>query len=176
MPDQENPEVITEVTPIVPTNSAARAPVTVPENEAVNPPIITPTETEAENKAEVIPEAEPLTTPTQALPDQAAIPSPTTSPDQGVPSTPTIDPVTTSKNTFSDLITKAKNAIWSKRNAKLEKIMALFIAQQAMTSRQIADILHISDTSARRYLSILKKQGKIQETGRGEKATYTLLR
>lgn len=64
----------------------------------------------------------------------------------------------------------ARATIQLRREKKLGKIMALFAKQTAVTNDEVEKLLHVSDATATRYLSLLEKRGKLKQvgtTGRG---------
>lgn len=69
-----------------------------------------------------------------------------------------------------ELLIKARNAIQFRKRKKLDKVMSLFLKQSKITNDEVEKFLHVSDATATRYLSILKKEGKIKQSGRTGKA------
>ena len=64
----------------------------------------------------------------------------------------------------------ARATIQLRREKKLAKIMTLLAAQTAVTNDEVEKLLHVSDATATRYLSILAERGKLKQvghTGRG---------
>lgn len=74
---------------------------------------------------------------------------------------------------LSTLLVKARSVIQFRKRKKLEKIMSLFIKNQSISNDQVEKLLHVSDATATRYLSILEKEGKIRKsTPKGSKTSY----
>ena len=70
------------------------------------------------------------------------------------------------KNKILELLVKAKNAIQFRKRKKLDKIMTLFLKKSKITNDEVEKFLHISDATATRYLSQLKKENKIKQVGK----------
>ena len=52
--------------------------------------------------------------------------------------------------------------------------MTLFEKKQEITNDEVEKLLHVSDTTATRYLDHLEKQGRITQRGKtGHAVTYT---
>ena len=60
----------------------------------------------------------------------------------------------------------ARATIQLRREKKLAKIMALFAKQTTVTNDEVEKLLHVSDATATRYLSILAERGKLKQVGR----------
>jgi len=71
-----------------------------------------------------------------------------------------------------ELFIKAQNAIQIRKRKKLNKVMTMFLVQEKITNDQVEKLLHVSDSTATRYLAILKKEGKIKQNGRIGKWVY----
>ncbi|MEK9153550.1 MAG: hypothetical protein AAB723_03060 [Patescibacteria group bacterium] len=84
-------------------------------------------------------------------------------------------PVIISKNNWaSELLVKARNAIQFRKIKKLDKILNLFAKRTSITNNEVEKLLHVSDATATRYLSILEKEGKIKQTGKtGHAVSYS---
>jgi Fic family protein len=52
------------------------------------------------------------------------------------------------------------------RQKHLDQIMAIFNPGDEITNDKVEHLLHISDTSAERYLDELEKQGKLTQVGK----------
>ncbi len=73
-----------------------------------------------------------------------------------------------------ELLLKAKDAIAFRKRKKLDKVMGIFLKRTSVTNDEVEKLLHVSDATATRYLSILEKEGKIVQTGRtGRAVSYT---
>lgn len=104
------------------------------------------------------------------IPEQISTPTPLSSGE--VPSS--IAPIPTNKNFLIELLVKARSKIQFRRRSKLEKIMSLFAKKQEITNDGVEKLLHVSDSTATRYLEQLEKENKIIQsgnTGRGVKYT-----
>ncbi|MCX6751415.1 MAG: hypothetical protein NT161_01455 [Candidatus Nomurabacteria bacterium] len=78
------------------------------------------------------------------------------------------------KNSIRELLNKAKNAIQFRKRKKLNKVMSLFLKKSKITNDEVEKFLHISDATATRYLSQLKKEGKIKQNGKtGKGVSYS---
>jgi hypothetical protein len=83
------------------------------------------------------------------------------------PIKPELIPVIISpKNSIRELLEKAKNAIQFRKRKKLDRVMSLFLKQSKITNDEVEKFLHVSDATATRYLSQLKKENKIKQTGK----------
>ncbi len=71
-----------------------------------------------------------------------------------------------------ELLIKARMAIQIKKQKKLEKIMNLFLTKKKIDNSDVRDLLHIADGTATGYLNILKKEGKIEQNGKGKAIYY----
>lgn len=76
------------------------------------------------------------------------------------------------RNKILELLTKAKNAIQFRKRKKLNKIMSLFLKKSKITNDEVEKFLHISDATTTRYLSQLKKEGKIKQNGKTGKNVF----
>ena len=72
-----------------------------------------------------------------------------------------------------ELLIKARMAIQMKKQKKLEKIMNLFLIKKKIDNSDVRDLLHVADGTATDYLNILKKEGKIEQNGKGSAIYYT---
>ena len=80
-------------------------------------------------------------------------------------------------NHMSELLEKEHEAINNKRQKRLDSIMTLFAKQTNITNDEVEKFLHVSNATATRYLSILKKENKIiQNRKTGKSVFYTLLK
>ena len=86
------------------------------------------------------------------------------------------------KTSFSRWIAKGREVIAGKRRKKIEKIMTLFDPSTSLragknrgvTNDDVEKLLHDSDATATRYLSILEQEGKIKQTGKtGHAVSYS---
>ena len=73
-----------------------------------------------------------------------------------------------------DLLTKARQTIQQRKQKKLEKILEFLNTKDKITNDEVEKLLHVSDATATRYLSALKKQGAIKQVGKtGHAVSYT---
>ena len=88
-----------------------------------------------------------------------------------LPSIPVVVPKT---NPIRELLNNARFAIQTRKKKKLEKIMLLFAKRTSITNDEVEKLLHISDATATRYLTILKKENKIKQNGKtGKGVSYS---
>jgi hypothetical protein len=67
---------------------------------------------------------------------------------------------------WGELLVMARNAMQFRKRKKLDRVMSLFLEKSKITNDEVEKLLHVSDATATRYLSELKKQGKIKQNGR----------
>ncbi len=184
----ENEEVSQDATGVITggdttVSPPAPQPVQVEASEQAAPEIVVP---EAVIPSEQIvletpetvsqPEAQPETQPDVALtfPEPVSVPLPQ--------SVQTVEPAVqqpivnnnTNKNFISELLLKARAKIQLKKRLKLEKIMGLFAKKPQITNDQVEKVLHVSDSTATRYLDQLEKENKIKQNGKtGKGVVYT---
>ena len=118
-------------------------------------------------------EAEPIT---QALPqaeeakptknETETILEPTPFAEAKLPQAPSIF----SREGARAVIAKAQQAIQFGKRKKLDRVMSLFAKRTNITNDEVEKLLHVSDATATRYLSILEKENKIKQTGKTGKA------
>src|SRR3990167_8469424 len=73
-----------------------------------------------------------------------------------------------------ELLVLARNAIQFRKRKKLDRVMALFLKQSKITNDEVEKLLHVSDATATRYLSILEKENKIKQVGKtGKGVSYS---
>lgn len=83
------------------------------------------------------------------------------------------NPIKPQAGTFSNLLIKAREAVQFRKRKKLDKIMSMFEKHQSISNDQVEKLLHISDATATRYLSILEKEGKIRKSyPKGRSVSY----
>ena len=156
-----------EPVPEVPESTAVSEPETVvaPAGEAPAEPVATTPEPETAQAGGT----EPLPEPTPTQPEPVKEEKPVVRRDD----TPTAKPeekTVTEKEKLGLLRQMARATIQLRREKKLTKIMTLLAAQTAVTNDEVEKLLHVSDATATRYLSILAERGKLKQvghTGRG---------
>jgi hypothetical protein len=141
MPDDAVPEApIPDVAPIEQSRAAP---------EPTQEEVVAPDAPTAQ-----IPANEPFTPAPEPLPEQPSAPA-------------SGNPVA---NLARDLAAKARAVIQSRKRAKLDKVMEAITKHGDITNDQVEKLLHVSDATATRYLSILEKEGKITQVGKTGKS------
>ena len=175
-PADENPAVVdnpskpitaTDIPDPIPTFEP-EAPVAITEEPK---PIVEP---------ETTPTIIPTATPTPIVITPTPEPSPVVSPPVvSSPPTPlsTLDRVSLAfKNNMMnarELLVKAHAVVSARRRKKIDSIMNLFLTKKKIKNSEVRDLFHITDETATVYLNILKKEGKIQQNGKGGWIYYT---
>ncbi|MEK7564596.1 MAG: hypothetical protein AAB510_03485 [Patescibacteria group bacterium] len=125
-----------------------------PNPEPISEPVKTPESTTAQ-----IPVNEPLAEKPEPPKEQAK---------------PVLVPVILKRSFAIELLIKARNAIQFRKRKKLNRVMSLFLAHSKITNDNVEKLLHVSDATATRYLSILEKEGKIKQNGKtGKGVSYS---
>ncbi len=119
---------------------------------------------------------EPLSSELEPILEEAKPPSIETEPapiaEAKLPQTETTVP----RNGMRELFAKAQNAIQFRKRKKLDKVMSLFAKRTSITNDEVEKLLHVSDATATRYLSILEKENKIKQMGKtGKSVMYEKL-
>ena len=100
-----------------------------------------------------------------------SVSEPSEAPEPETAQTPVNEPF---RNPVAALLVTARNAIQFRKRKKLDRIMTLFEKRTSITNDEVEKFLHVSDATATRYLSILEKEGKIQQIGRtGKGVSYS---
>src|SRR3989338_11341450 len=76
------------------------------------------------------------------------------------------EPKSQIKNSVREVLAKAQLAIQNKKRKKLDSILTLFAKRTNITNDEVEKFLHVSDATATRYLSQLKKENKIKQVGK----------
>ena len=121
---------------------------------------------------ETPPKAEefPQTPPQQGTVQPELPPTPASAPA----SMPAQAPTETPQNILMLLLTKARLVTQLRKQKKLIKIIGLFAKKSHITNDDVEKLLHVSDATALRYLTQLKKENKITQVGKtGQGVTYT---
>ena len=139
-----------------PTN--ADMPLANNDNQEPTPTGDQPTEPEKPDSTEVIPEQSETTNTTQTQ----------------TPQMPANEPFVTEQNPsfFRRLLIKAQESIQFRKRKKLDKIMSMFEIKSKITNDEVEKLLHVSDATATRYLTILKQENKIKQEGKTGKAVF----
>lgn len=182
-PQEPAPEA-TQAVPESPSPTAeAPAETPLPETtQTVPEPASAPEVTPSEPAVEVPPPVEVQT-------DQPATPTAQIPPNEPIapesePIKPEPDPIqppssaalaqTGILHTARDLLTKARVSIQDRKRKKRDKIMAALNTKNKITNDEVEKLLHVSDATATRYLSVLVKEGKIkQEKRTGAGVSYS---
>ena len=69
-------------------------------------------------------------------------------------------------HTAHDLLVKARVALQDRKRKKRDKIMEALTKKNKITNDEVEKLLHVSDATATRYLSVLVKEGKIKQDRR----------
>lgn len=69
-------------------------------------------------------------------------------------------------HTARDLLIKARVSIQDRKRKKRDKIMEALTKKNRITNDEVEKLLHVSDATAARYLSVLAKEGKIMQVGK----------
>lgn len=108
------------------------------------------------------------------LEPQNQLPAPVSAPVEPAPTPiPAVQAVAsaTAPNPRS-LLAKALEKIQFRKRAKLEKIMKFAQGRKEITNDQVEKLLHISDSTAQRYLIQLAKEGKLKRIGKDGSSLY----
>ena len=131
-----------------------------------------PTEAESDQKikekqAENEPTPKPVSEPEQA-PELQTAQTPVNEPLGSKPDSES------KTNLARNLWNKALFAIQFRKRKKLDRVMSLFLQKSKITNDEVEKLLHVSDATATRYLSILEKEGKIKQSGKtGKSVSYS---
>ena len=168
-----------DVPPVTPEASqdAFTMPPNKDQNEAVNP---APDESLSEVKQEssqTEAQNEPVSEPPQSIEAENSATLPSQTPQTStfepfVTYTPQNSQTTNSQNHMKELLDKEHIAIENKRRKKLDSIMNLLAKQENITNDEVEKFLHVSNATATRYLSILKKENKIMQNGKTGKSVF----
>ena len=192
-----------DTTPVEMPLGAPEAPKVEPVSESPNIPVDTGVTVEAELEKTpeniVISEPQPETAPasapptpeategqseamagTQTAPEQTISPpaessveTAQTTPNEPLKPEPDIPTVPTTSLALK-LLVKAREAIQFRRRKKLDRLMTLFLKKPQITNDDVEKLLHVSDATATRYLSILEREGEIKQSGKtGKGVSYS---
>jgi len=142
-----------------------------------NAPISAPEPTAQTPANEPLPVTpEPVTTEPVPIPAPVA-PTPEIPKDEPVKEEPmetTPEVIVPASGLALKLLIKAREAIQFRRRKKLDHLMSLFLKKSQITNDDVEKLLHVSDATATRYLSILEKEGKIKQSGKtGKGVVYS---
>jgi hypothetical protein len=187
MPDTNQPELtpsetpVSEENPVSPdTTESIPASTSEPSDMPSEAPEATPTNADmpqANND-----NSEP--TPTESNPPKPENPDstevipepsdPTNTTQTQTPQMPANEPFVIEQNPsfLRRLLIKAQESIQFRKRKKLDKIMSMFETKSKITNDEVEKILHVSDATATRYLTILKQENKIKQEGKTGKAVF----
>lgn len=134
-----------------------------------------PADLSAENSSSTT-NPQPADPQTAQIPPNEPLPAdPEPTPTPAAPAAASVAAAPVQNTNFArDLLNKARAAIQSRKQKKLEKILEFLNAKGKITNDEVEKLLHVSDATATRYLSALEKQGKIKQVGKtGKAVTYT---
>jgi hypothetical protein len=83
---------------------------------------------------------------------------------------PVFDPLPMNKQ--KGLWRRFLEKVQMKKRKKLEKIMSLFDKNSKATNNDVEKLLHVSDSTAQRYLNILAKEGRVRRVGETGKSAF----
>ena len=115
---------------------------------------------------------EPVQPQTEPVPDVTAEPEPVVPvPVTPVPTPAPVSPVpvTVSPKSF---LGRALEKIQFRKKEKLAKIVAFAQSKKSIPNAQVEKLLHVSDSTAGRYLHELVTQGKLRKTGTASSTRY----
>ncbi len=144
------------------------SPSTVPSgavSDPISPPESIPTPTTETAQVGV---NEPFAPVSEPLGEPVSQPQPTA--EAKPPQSSSISP----RDLARSLLAKARSAIQSRKQKKLDLLMTLFAKRTSITNDEVEKLLHASDATATRYLEILKKENKIKQNSKtGEGVSYS---
>ena len=155
-PSTSEPVAVLPVAPESPTEAESVVPVNV-DNPEIIP--VEPENLAQEQTAQI--ENPSVNEPISEAPAQAMAQIPVNEPFAHVPDR-------------LSLLAKAREMIQFRKRKKLDKITAMFLKKTEVTNDEVEKLLHVSDATATRYLSILEKEGKIKQVGKtGKEVSYS---
>ena len=107
-------------------------------------------------------------------PDPQSEPVPEAQPVPVVPTPVSIPSVPTNTFDLSQQRAKARARIQSRKQEKLEKILAEVQKKKKITNDQVQFLVRVSHATATRYLSELEKQGKVRQVGTKKGSFYQI--
>ncbi|MGB8816109.1 MAG: hypothetical protein WCC74_02680 [Minisyncoccia bacterium] len=108
---------------------------------------------------------------TEIIPESS---EPLNIPQTQTPQMPANEPFVIEQNPsfLRRLLAKAQESIQFRKRKKLDKIMSMFEIKSKITNDEVEKLLHVSDATATRYLTILKQENKIKQEGKTGKAVF----
>ena len=140
------------------------------ENEPVPEPISEPNQAPEPETAQIpvnepLPESEPSVSEAKEEPKPIETPEPEPEKEK-----PKISYLKSQK--WGEFLVMARTAIQFRKRKKLDRIMTLFLKNSKITNDEVEKLLHVSDATATRYLSMLEKEGKVKQNGRAGKGVF----
>jgi len=106
-------------------------------------------------------------------PDTPAIQVPQSATHVQIPdSNPLAATLPTAPSFMKELLSKANAALGARRQKKLEKIAVLARTKGKVTNREVCETLHVSITTAGRYLDRLTASGRLKRSAGGRDTFY----
>jgi|SRR3989338_3128889 len=133
-------------------------------NEPAPEPVSEPVEAPEPETAQIpvnepLPESEPSVSEAKEEPKPIETPEPEPEKEK-----PRVSYLKSQK--WGELLITARDAIQFRKRKKLDRVMSLFLEKSKITNDEVEKLLHVSDATATRYLSQLKKEGRIKQNGR----------
>ena len=168
------PPASADTVPAVPALSAGAEASIIPPTLASDSPSDSPAEIPAPEHSNILenvgmsvePHASDQTA-TPHVPDNASTPVP-------LPTEPSAPAVVSAYAALLSLRDKALSAIQFRRQARLEKIMALAEKKGSIGNDDVEKLLRVSDSTATRYLFALVRDGKLKQTGVPQAQRYAV--
>ena len=162
------PPVSTDTVPAVSADAEALITPPVPPSDS---PSDSPAEIPAPEHSNILENVgmsvEPHESATLPVPDNASTPVP-------LPTEPSAPAVVSAYAALLSLRDKALSAIQFRRQARLEKIMALAEKKGSIGNDDVEKLLRVSDSTATRYLFALVRDGKLKQTGVPQAQRYAV--
>lgn len=169
LPPQSSPAPEISVTPTQQATPAAPVPETPSSASQTATAQIPPNEPLPSAPEPFTSSSEPLPPPSTLLPSSAPVQEPV--PPAPAPTPPLATVITRS---VRDFLIKALDSLQIRKRQKLDRIMKVLQTKPSITNDQVEKLLHVSDATATRYLSILEKEGKIKQVGKtGQAVVYS---
>ena len=165
------PPASADAVPAVPALSAGAEASIIPPTLASDSPSDSPAEIPAPEHSNILENVgmsvEPHESATLPVPDNASTPVP-------LPTEPSAPAVVSAYAALLSLRDKALSAIQFRRQARLEKIMALAEKKGSIGNDDVEKLLRVSDSTATRYLFALVRDGKLKQMGVPQAQRYAV--
>jgi hypothetical protein len=108
---------------------------------------------------------------TEVIPKQS---EPSNNTQTQTPQMPANEPFATEQNPsfLRRFLVKAQESMQFRKRKKLDRIISMFETKSKITNDEVEKLLHVSDATATRYLTILKQENKIKQEGKTGKAVF----